>query len=59
MERLGHMSQEISRWRNPISKTTDWNAIAFYLLPIAYVAYPPAAFEPFEQDLREKVEIAI
>lgn len=55
MERLGDIGEEISGWRNPVSESTDGNAIAFDFLPISDVTYPPATFEPFEQDLGEEV----
>ena len=58
MKGLCNISQEISRRRNPVSKSADWNTIPFNLLPISYVAYPPATSESFKQNLREKVEIA-
>lgn len=55
MERLADIGEEISRRRNPISESTDGNAIAFYFLPISDITHPPATFESFEQDLREEV----
>lgn len=58
MKRLSDIGQEISRRRDPIGKSADRNAIAFDFLPISDIADPPAPSEPFEQDLREKVEVA-
>jgi len=58
MERLGDIGQEVSRWGDPVGKPADGDAGALDLLPVADIAYPPAPFEAFEQDLGEEVEVA-
>ena len=58
MKRLGDIGQEISRWWDPISDSADGNAIPLDLLPISNITDPPAASEPLEQNLREKIKVA-
>ena len=55
MKRLRHKGQEISRGRYPIGKSTDWDAVALNLLPVADIADPPAALELLEEYLRKEV----
>ena len=49
---LSDKSQKISRGRDPVSQTTNWNTAAFYLLPVTDNSDPPWTPESSEQDLR-------
>jgi hypothetical protein len=58
MKRLCDKSQEISRRRNPIRKSTNRNTIPFNLLPVSDIPNPPTTLKLLEEYLREEIEVA-